>query len=222
MEEPRNRYILLQDCVGNIIERNMLVLGLSTKSTPTQVLKGELLEALPEAEQPKYDSTRIALAGIDRKPLRLECSMADIARLTSEDAGLLLAISSRDLRYEIYIDKKRLEFGRRIRAGSQVSVEVEGLSKKLHGAVWYIGELPPNIGTMFGVQLFVSIRLSLCRFISNSSHVFSRAEGLNSKSLSDIHACLLVLVLPICAYFWLCHQRLIFLAKGLGKSVITA
>ena len=190
----------------------MLVLGLSTKSTPTQVLKGELLEALPEAEQPN-DSTRIALAGIDRKTLRLECSMEDIARLTSEDADLLLAISSVGLRYEIYIDRKRLDFGRRIRAGSQVSVEVKGISKKLHGAVWYVGELPPNIGTMFGVQLIVSISLSLCCFISNSSHVFSRAEGLNSTSLSDVHTCLLVLVLPICAYFWLCHQRLIFLAK---------
>ena len=49
MDEPRNRYILLQDRVGEILERNMLsTLGLASKSTPTQVLKGELLEALPE------------------------------------------------------------------------------------------------------------------------------------------------------------------------------
>ena len=79
MVEPRNRYILLQDCVGDfIIER--FALGLPPKVTPTRVLKGELLEALPEAEQPD-DSTRIALAGIDRRNLRLECGVKDVTRL---------------------------------------------------------------------------------------------------------------------------------------------
>ena len=155
MEEPRNRYILLTDRLGIILERWFL--GLYTKSTPKQVLKGELLEALPEAEQPN-DSTRIALAGIDRKTLRLECSMEDITRLTSEDADLLLAISSVGSRYESYIDRKRLDFGRRILPGSQVFVEVKGISRKLHGTVWYKGDLhvPPKLGTMFGVELYVS------------------------------------------------------------------
>jgi len=136
----------------------MLALGLSTKSTPTQVLKGELLEALPEGEQPE-DSTRIALSGIDRKSLRLECSTEDVARLSSEDAGLLLAISSVGLRYQTYIDRKRLDFGRRLLPGSQVFVSVKGISKSLLGVVWYRGDLPSTLGTMFGVELVVSIKL---------------------------------------------------------------
>jgi len=141
----------------------MLALGLSTKSIPTQLLKGELLEALPEGEQPE-DSTRIALSGIDRKSLRLECSTEDVARLSSEDAGLLLAISSVGLRYETFIERKQLDFGRGLLPGSQVCVSVKGILKSLPGVVWYKGDLPSALGTMFGVELTVSIRLYLCNF----------------------------------------------------------
>ena len=153
-KDRKRYYILVQDRVGSTQERSMLSFG-AMKSTPTMVLKGELLEALPETEQPS-DSTRIALAGIDRKNIRLECRTEDITRLTIEDANLLLAISSAGLRYQSFIDRKRLDFGRQISPGSQVFVQVKGFSKKLHGAVWYIGELPPLHGTMFGVQLIVS------------------------------------------------------------------
>ena len=165
MEEPGRRYILVHDRAGHVIERNMLALGLSTKSTPTQVLKGELLEALPEGKQPE-DLTRIALSGIfDRKSLRLECRTEDVALLSSEDADLLLAISSVGLRYETFIDRKQLDFGRRLLPGSQVFVNsVKGISKSLPGVVWYKGNLPYTLGTMFGVELVVSIRLYLCYF----------------------------------------------------------
>ena len=158
MENRRERYILVKDRVGYVQERSMLSFFSGIKSTATQILKGELLEALPETEQPN-DSTRIALAGIDRKNLRLECDKEGIAKVTSEDANLLLAISSVVSRYHTFINKKRLDFGRQISPGSQVLVEVKGISKKLHGTVWYIGEVPPLHGTFFGVELIVSIFL---------------------------------------------------------------
>ena len=148
-------YILLQNLVGHLQERSILSFG-AIKSTPTQLLKGELLEALPDTEQPD-DSTRIALAGIDRKNVRLECRTLDITRLTNEDNNLLLAISSVGLRYETFVDRKRLDFGRQISPGSIVLVEVKGLTTKVFGVVWYIGELPPYRGTMFGVELQVSM-----------------------------------------------------------------
>ena len=156
-KDRKRYYILVQDRVGSTQERSMLSFG-AMKSTPTMVLKGELLEALPETEQPS-DSTRIALAGIDRNNLRLECDTEGITKLTSEDANLLLAISSVVSRYQTFINRKRLDFGRQISPGSQVFVEVKGISKKLHGTVWYIGEVPPLHGTFFGVQLIVSIFL---------------------------------------------------------------
>ena len=156
MEEPKNKYILLIDRVGNTHERNLLALGLSIKVTPTQVLRGELLEALPEAEQPP-DFRRITLVGIERKSLRLECPTADLTRLSDEEANLLLAISSLGERYETFIDRKRLDFGRRLSPENQVFVTVKGFTKDLPGVVWYKGELPSCPGTMFGVELIVGI-----------------------------------------------------------------
>ncbi len=155
MEEPKNKYILLHDRVGYELERNFFTLGLSTTARPTQVLRGELLEALPDDEQP-LDSTKIALVGIDRKSLRLECHTEDLFGLSDEDADLLLAIPSPQLRYESFIDKKRLDFGRRLSIGNQVSVSVEGISKDVPGIVWYKGKLTTLSGTMFGVELIVS------------------------------------------------------------------
>ena len=161
MDEPRHRYILLQDRVGEILGRNMLTFGVASKSTPTQLLKGELLEALPETEQPG-DSTRIALCGIDHK-LRLECRTEDVTRLTREDADLLLAIGSVTLRYQIHFDRGRMDFGKRLEFGRQVLVSVRGF-ENLPGVVWYKGYLANIPGTMFGVELHVSIEvLVFCR-----------------------------------------------------------
>jgi len=133
-----------------------LALGLSTKSSPTQVLRGELLEALPEAEQPS-DGSRVSLVGIERKSLRLECPTVDLNRLSDEEANLLLAISSLGERYASFIDRKRLDFGRRLSPENQVFVSVKGFTKELPGVVWYKGELPSCPGTMFGVELIVGI-----------------------------------------------------------------
>ena len=157
MEEPSIKYILLRDRVGHSVEKNMLSLGLTMKSTPMQVLRGEILEGVPEADQP-IDSTKVAVVGIGRKSLRLECPTEDMARLSEEDTNLLLTITSAERRYLTYLDRKRLTFGRQLLPGSAVFVEVKGVSKVLPGVVWYKGVLPPSLGTWFGVELIVSTR----------------------------------------------------------------
>ena len=154
MEAPKNKYILLADRVGHILERNLLAPVLFTKATPTQILRGELLEALPEAEQPS-DFQRIALVGIERKSLRLECPTVDLGRLSDEEAYLLLAICSLAERHQTFVDKKRLDFGRRLSPGEKVFVKCKGFRKDLPGVVWFKGELSPRPGTMFGVELTV-------------------------------------------------------------------
>ena len=157
MEEPSIKYILLRDRVGHAVEKNILSLGLTTKSTPMQVLRGEVFEGVPEFDQPT-DSTKVAVVGIERKSLRLECPTEDMARLSEEESNLLLAISSSEGRYQTYIDRNRLALGRQLSVGSTVFVEVKGNSKVLPGAVWYKGVLPPSLGTWFGVELIVSTR----------------------------------------------------------------
>ena len=157
MGELRIKYILLRDLVGRSVEKDMLFLGLTMKSTPTQVLRGEILEGVPEAEQP-IDSTKVAVVGIERKSLRLECPKEDVARLYEEESNLLLAITLSEIRYQTYIGRKLLAFGQQLSHGSAVFVEVRGASKVLPGIVWYKGVLPLSLGTWFGVELIVSTR----------------------------------------------------------------
>ena len=157
MEELRIKYILLRDHVGHAVEKDMLSLGLTTRSSPMQVLRGELLEGVPEAEQPT-DLTKVAVVGIECKSLRLECSAEYVARLSEGETNLLLAITSAEGRYQTYMDRKRLAFGRQLSHGRAVFVEVKGASRILPGIVWYKGVLPPCLGTWFGVELFVSTR----------------------------------------------------------------
>ena len=165
MEKPSQKYILVQDRVVPSVEKNILSRGPWTKQSPILVVslgQGELFEALPEDEQPN-DSLKIALVGIDHKFLRLKCGMEYVVRLTEEDANLLLAISSCGERYQTYVDSARRDFGRKIGPESKVYVTMRGASKKLPGVVWYKGELPSCSGTMFGVELIVSI-IKLIRF----------------------------------------------------------
>ena len=155
MEEPSKKYILLCHRLGHVVEKNFFSLGLFSKCTPIQVFRGEILEGVPEAEQPA-DFTKVAVVGIERKSLRLECPMEDVTRLSEEESNLLLAVSSYEERYQMYTDRKRLMFGRQLSPGSAVFVEVKGASKVLPGIVRYNGVLPPSLGTWFGVELIVS------------------------------------------------------------------
>ena len=166
-------------CVGHLREKiNFLSRGLTSKSTSVQVLRGEVLESVPEAQQPT-DSTKVAIVGIERKSLRLGCPTEDMTRLSEEETNLLLAITSSEGRYQTSIDRKRLEFGRQLSPGSAVSVEVKGASQVLPGIVWYRGILPPYLEIWFGVELTVSTRalvklhcrlrqFTLCKFPTDS------------------------------------------------------
>ena len=162
MGVANTKYILLRDRVGRTLERTpeRMSLDSMTKSTPTQILRGELFEAVREAEPP-VDLNRIALVGIERRTLHLECRTEDLTRLSDEEANFLLAISSSESRYQTLIDRKSLAFGRQLLSGSSVFVKVKGISKDLPGIVRYKGELPPHLGTWFGVELTVSRSCSL-------------------------------------------------------------
>ena len=50
MEELSIKYTRQRDRVGDTVEKNFMSLGLKMKSTPMQVLRGELLEGVPEAD----------------------------------------------------------------------------------------------------------------------------------------------------------------------------
>ncbi|XP_066019147.1 ubiquitin carboxyl-terminal hydrolase CYLD-like [Pocillopora verrucosa] len=172
MEDPSIKYILLRDCVRRVREKTMLSLGVTTKSTPIQILRGEILEDVPEAEQPT-DSTEVAVVGINCKSLRLECPTENVTRLSEEETNLLLAITSSEGRYLSYIDRKRMAFGRQLSQGSAVFVDVKGNSKFLPGIVRYKGVLPPIPGTWFGVELINHPGLGTCNGTLGNKRYFT-------------------------------------------------
>ena len=153
MEQNRKKYILLQDRIGSKIERGFI----NDSRTDIQALKGEVFEALPEAQQPS-NSQLIALAAIERTEVHLECSTSDLARLSDKEADLLMAVTSARDRHTIYHDRNRLDAGKQLKESSKVWVKVKGVSKELRGVVWYSGPLETCNGTMFGVELVVSMK----------------------------------------------------------------
>ena len=158
MEEPKNKYILLVDGLGSTIRRECLSKPHLLKGfVYTQLHRGELLEAHPRAKHsPVFH--KISLVKIERNlACVLDCPTANVARLSNEEATLLLPISSNESRYRTFKDSKRLDFGRRLSTEDQVFVSVDGVKKDLPGVVRYKGELPPCHGTMFGVELIVGI-----------------------------------------------------------------
>ena len=173
MEKTKMKCILLHDRIGYALDINMvmpasdllaivdyfsspdmLVPSKSMRLKAKDVLRGELLEAVPEANKPS-DSKREAFVGIDGI-IGIECCTEDVSRLSDEDANLLLAISVPELRYQTFMEKKRLDFGRQLSPGDAVFVSLAEFAENLPGAVRYKGELPPNHATMFGVELIVS------------------------------------------------------------------
>ena len=104
MEEPSLKYILLCDRLGHVVEKDSILFALFPDCTPIQVLRGEILEGVPKADQPT-DFTKVAVVGIKRKSLRLECPMEDVTRLSEEESNLLLAITSPEGRYQMYTDR---------------------------------------------------------------------------------------------------------------------
>lgn len=152
MVEEAQKYILLNDRVGEKTEQS--ILGMTKTLKPTKVLKGEILIALPEEKQPK-DYRQVLLVGVESKTLTIECATTDLARVSHEEADLLLGISSALERYNIFHERNTLEAGKKIRESTKVFVKVKALPKPAPGVVWYKGPLPTACGTMFGVELTV-------------------------------------------------------------------
>lgn len=187
MEEPKKEYILLVDhrtYVKHAGDNSWLGwlswLGFGSNSKSLKVPRGELLQALPAAEQPS-DVKRKAHVKVGLHPrynfkvkfaVRLECPTVDLTLLSDEEASLLLAIPSAETRFQTFIDKKRLDFGRRpVTEIKQVFVrtEVKGSERDLPSVVPFKREAPLGTGTMFGVELTVGINSLMRGFMHFSA-----------------------------------------------------
>lgn len=120
----------------------------------TLALRGELLEARKQDEQPD-DTNKIALRGVKQIFQHVECYREDLKRLTHEETQLLLAVNSYLERYRI-VEDGFLSLGCNLEEGAKVSVRIKEIKKDVSAVVRYKGPVTPYDGTMFGVEILVS------------------------------------------------------------------
>jgi hypothetical protein len=152
MDEKFQKYILLYNRDGEHPENSSISLR---KSVPShELLRGEIFEALPEAEQ-SVDPEKIALTVISTtsQKTRLECPTLEVSKLTDSEADLLVAVTSTEERFRIYRDGNRLGPGKLLDVCTEVFVKLKTLPKEVKGVIRYKGTLSTHTGTMFGVEL---------------------------------------------------------------------
>lgn len=164
--DPRTGfYLLLKDVENPSFPDNSSWWGMfssyvySTEDEVPQIphlaLKGELLEALELTEQPQ-DSNRISLHAVKQFYQRLECNIEDLKPVEKEEMNLLLAVDSYYERCRIIEDGK-LSYACTINEGDEVNVMIKDIQKEVSAVVRYKGLVPPFYGTVFGVEITVSV-----------------------------------------------------------------
>ncbi|XP_022797593.1 ubiquitin carboxyl-terminal hydrolase CYLD-like [Stylophora pistillata] len=175
MERRNFTYILLNNCDGNTLEYLQHPID-QTSFRPKKVLRGELLRVDARTQQPTSPE-RIALTGIARNEMRLECRTNDVFELSNDDANLLRAIPPLELRYETFINKLQ-NVWERISRGSTVFVSIKEIpSSELLGIVRYKGELMTLPGTWFGVELIKNKGLGTCDGTYEGKRYFESAPN---------------------------------------------
>ena len=157
--EPRKNkfsylfYILLKEMCAKKQDRGYSYSSSNVKS----LLKGEILL---RNHLTVIDSAKgtLKLHPFGKPTYYCDCPIENIKPLEDEEATLLLSFKSNDERYK-YFTSNSLDVSKEITIGSKVYVKVRsqsGGTQELRGVIRYKGPLPEE-GTMFGVELLVSM-----------------------------------------------------------------
>jgi len=149
--------VLLQDAVGHK-EHKPIIFGYASSSTDKSVLRGELLARLTQEEvrELKHQNANagppLNFKYLKDSTVKLYCSAHIVHLLNYEQKELLMAISNTFDRHGAI---GKVDWGHSLTKGSVVFVSVSGLPTAAKGVVRYIGKLPCEQGTQFGVELMV-------------------------------------------------------------------
>ena len=154
--EPALPYaILLQDIHG--YKENKLVFGYSSGFSNKYVLRGTLLVKLSQDEVREVTHQSGITPPLNFKVLKepavkLHCKVNNVLLLNYKQKELLLAIGSINDRFDA---ADKVEWAEKLTEGSTVYVSIPTISTTTKGIVRYIGKLPGEVGTKFGVELLV-------------------------------------------------------------------
>ena len=162
MASSRQEYFILRNDVLIARTNNFLKNLLGTQNAD-HVIKGELLvkEALPQ--DGSQQSHAIYSLALDRNK-KVSCSNSDVVPLSEDDYEWLAAIGRTIDRWQVYIQRDKLETVKKLQVGDHVWVTLplgDGIPHHLSGSsccratVQYIGPLQDTPGRWVGVELKV-------------------------------------------------------------------
>ena len=160
----RYSYILMADVQGEKATRKfMAALGRAYK--PVQVLQGELLTLIPSKER---------VPRTDKSPTHNYCSRGDpsvtlyggeedkyVSPLSGKELALLEAIEKLANRFDVFLEKNKLEWGSRLDRGDQVYAKIPSSNASI--PIWsvalvkYAGCVEALPGWNFGIEIKVHI-----------------------------------------------------------------
>ena len=148
--------ILLEDTIARKQQTNKWSI-LSAKSfTDERILRGSLLVELTEAEA--KDSSQYFTPPLNYKKysddsVKLYCKPEDVRQLNDCQFGLLLGVK---LSFDRFKALKILNWVEKLSTGCGVNVAITTIPNPVRGVIQYVGTLPGEEGTKFGIELLVS------------------------------------------------------------------
>lgn len=132
-------------------------LGLAKRFTSVNVLKGELLTAIP-GDKPKLriDKKRARNYRLVNDERITVCAETDdIASLSDREFQLLVTIDSPLARYKVF-SSHEMRWGLGLKPGSAVNVTIRG-NVHVHAVVRCVVDVSKHSGLLYGVEIMVSI-----------------------------------------------------------------
>ena len=156
--EPALPYaILLQDINGYKESKPMFGIGYGASYSSKYVLRGTLLARLAQEEVKELKHQSGITPPLNFKVLKepgvkLHCKVNNVLLLNYKQKEFLLAIGSTNDRFDA-VDK--VEWAEKLTEDSTVYVSIPTIPTVAKGIIRYIGKLPGETGTKFGVELLV-------------------------------------------------------------------
>ena len=150
--------LLLKDSLGD--KGGTLLTGFRKKRE--NILRGSLLVSIPPKDAPSATDGKPAynyrVVGDD---IMMYCLEYDVAPITDYEFNLLSGIKSPGARFDAFVNDI-MDWGSTVKVGDIVYVslpsqQVIQATKRCRAAVRWIGLLPGEEGTKFGIELLVSL-----------------------------------------------------------------
>lgn len=154
--------ILLEDSVACVQIRGWL----SSSYGDERLLKGSLLVELTGAEGRDGRESRSPYANIpfnykkySNDSIKLFCKPEQILQLNDKQFNLLLGVKYYSNRYKAL---NILHWVEKLKVGNAVNVAIPTIPQPVRGIIRYIGTLPDEVGTKFGIEMLVSHCVLIC------------------------------------------------------------